>query len=100
MFTKRAEDCAQPQSPGSFASGSTGNDDAWIIVRPVDGCVPTDMVTAVVRAPTQVVDELLSGIGRGGRIVLIGLARVGDNSIARLRMTHVHSINGVPLRSS
>ena len=23
MFTKRAEDCAQPQSPGSFASGST-----------------------------------------------------------------------------
>ncbi len=22
MFTKRAEDCAQPQSPGSFASGS------------------------------------------------------------------------------
>ena len=24
MFTKRAEDCAQPQSPGSFASGSEG----------------------------------------------------------------------------
>ena len=25
MFTKRAEDCAQPQSPGSFASGSPFN---------------------------------------------------------------------------
>ena len=79
---------------------TTGEDDAWIVVRPVDGLPKHLMATATVRKPTPEIDELLKGIGRKGRITLVGTAYPSTGEIAKLRMTDVRTINGVPVHAS
>ena len=73
---------------------TTGNDDAWIVVRPVDGRNKGDFATATIRRPTAEIDKLLEGIGENGRITLIGMANTSKDGIARLRMNEVRTING------
>ena len=79
---------------------TTGENDAWIVVRPVDGLPHHDMATATIRIPAPEVDQLLDRIGRNGRITLVGMASTSRDGIARLRMTEVHSINGAPVAST
>ena len=74
---------------------TTGEDDAWIVVRPVDDLPKHHMATATVRKPTAEIDELLEEIGRTGRITLVGMACPNTGEIAKLRMTDVRTINGV-----
>ena len=75
---------------------TTDTDDAWIVVRPVDGLRAHQMATATVRKPTAEIDQLLESIGRNGRITLVGMASPSRDGIARLRMTDVRTINGTP----
>ena len=79
---------------------TTGENDAWIVVRPVDGLPHHDMATATIRIPTPEVDQLLERTGRNGRITLVGMASTSRDGIARLRMTEVHSINGAPVAAT
>ena len=74
---------------------TTGEDDAWIAVRPVDGLDRNDFAAAIIRKPTAEIDRLLEGIGRNGRITLVGMASTSSDGIAKLRMTGVRTINGV-----
>jgi len=74
---------------------TTGDDDAWIVVRPVDGLPKHHMATATIRKPTAEIDLLLKGIGRDGHITLVGMAGPTTGEIAKLRMTDVRTINGV-----
>ena len=74
---------------------TTGENDAWIVVRPVDGLPRHHMATATIRKPTAEIDELLEEIGRTGRITLVGMASTNKDGIAVLRMNTVHTINGV-----
>ena len=76
---------------------TTGEDDAWIVVRPVDGLPKHCMATATIRKPTVEIDLLLEGIGRNGPITLVGMASTSSDGIARLRMNEVHTINGTPV---
>lgn len=76
---------------------TTGDNDAWIVVRPVDGLPHTDMATATIRKPAPRIDRLLEGIGRNGRITLVGMANTASDGIARLRMSEVRTINGTPV---
>ena len=46
---------------------TTGEDDAWIVVRPVDGLGSNDLATATIRKPTPEIDKLLEDIGEHGR---------------------------------
>ncbi|MCY4122791.1 MAG: hypothetical protein OXG72_17930, partial [Acidobacteria bacterium] len=78
---------------------TTGENDAWIVVRPVDGLPEHNMATATIRKPTAEIDQLLEGIGRDGRITLVGMAAPGTDGIARLRMTSVRTFNGPPIDS-
>ena len=71
-----------------------GENDAWIVVRPVDGLRTHKMATATIRNPTPELDELLERIGRNGRITLVGMASTNTDAIARLRMTEVRTVNG------
>ena len=77
---------------------TTGDDDAWIVVRPVDSLSPGDFAAATIRSPTAEVDRLLQGIGRNGRITLLETASASRDGIARLRMTDVRTINGTQVR--
>ncbi len=79
---------------------TTGENDAWIVVRPVDGLDNHEMATATVRKPAPEVDQLLERIGRNGPITLIGIASTKTDGIALLRMTEVHSINGTPVAAT
>ena len=74
-----------------------GGNDAWIVVRPVDGLRMHEMATATIRNPTREIDELLERIGPNGRITLIGMASTNTDEIARLRMTEVRTVNGTPV---
>ena len=74
-----------------------GENDAWIVVRPVDGLRTHEMATATIRNPTPELDELLERIGRNGQITLIGMASTNTDAIARLRMTEIRTINGTPV---
>ena len=74
-----------------------GEDDAWIVVRPVNGLPTHEMATATIRKPRAEIDELLERIGRKGRITLVGMANTSSDGIARLRMHEVHTINGTPV---
>ena len=78
---------------------TTGENDAWIVVRPVDGLPEHHMATATVRNPTAEIDQLLEGIGRNGRITLVGMVGPTRDGIAKLRMTDVRRINGTPIDS-
>ena len=60
MFTKRAEDCAQPQSPGSFASGSEVNFIEWILV--IVACAVMWIVWRVTRLPRVMPGRIGFGI--------------------------------------
>ncbi len=79
---------------------TTGDDDAWIVIRPVDGLPGHNMATATIRKPAPEVDQLLERIGRNGPITLIGIASTKTDGIALLRMTEVHSINGTPVAAT
>ena len=79
---------------------TTGDDDAWIVIRPVDGLPGHNMATATIRNPAPEVDQLLKRIGRNGRITLIGIASTKTDGIAHLRLTEVHSINGTPVAAT
>lgn len=76
---------------------TTGENDAWIVVRPVDGIPSHEMATATIRNPTPEADRLLEAIGRNGRITLVGMASTSGDGIARLRMTEVRTINNTPV---
>lgn len=79
---------------------TTGENDAWIVVRPVDGLPKHHMATATVRKPTAEIDELLERIGRSGRITLVGTAGPSRDGISKLRMSEVRTINGVEVNAS
>jgi hypothetical protein len=73
---------------------TTGENDALIIVRPVDGLGEHEMATATIRKPAPETDRLLERIGRNGRITLVGMASTGSDSLARVVMREVRTING------
>ena len=70
-----------------------GENDAWIVVRPVDGLRTHEMATATIRKPAPEIDKLLEEIGPNGRITLVGMASTSRDGIAKLRMTGVRTIN-------
>ncbi|MYD84705.1 MAG: hypothetical protein F4137_02470 [Acidobacteria bacterium] len=72
-----------------------GND-AWIVVRPVDGLDDYVLATGTIPEPTPEIDSLLERIGPNGRIELIGMAVATKDEIAKLRMVEVHTVNGTP----
>ena len=79
---------------------TTGEDDAWIVVRPVDGLNEHEMATATINKPTPEIDRLLEEIGRNGRITLVGIANTGRDGTARVRMTDVHTLNGTAVAAA
>ena len=70
--------------------------DAWIVVRPVDGLPDYIMATATIASPRTEIDEALERAGRHGRITLVGMAVATTDQIAKLRMTEVQTVNGIP----
>ena len=76
---------------------TTGEDDAWIVIRPVDGLGMNDFAAATIRKPAPEIDKLLEEIGEHGRITLVGMASTSRDGIAKLRMTGVRTINGTPV---
>ena len=76
---------------------TTGEEDAWIVVRPVDGLGRNDFAAATIRKPAPEIDKLLEEIGEHGRITLVGMASTSRDGIAKLRMTGVRTINGTPV---
>lgn len=71
------------------------SNDAWIVVRPVDGLPEHVMGTATIPDPRPEIDKILEKAGQGGRIALVGVAVASTDEIAKLRMTSVHTVNGV-----
>ena len=74
---------------------TTGEDDAWIVVRPVDALGRNDFAAETIRKPTAEIDQLLETIDEHGRITLVGMAHTNRDQIAKLRMTDVRTINGI-----
>ena len=65
-----------------------------IIVRSVRGLADSDICSATIEQPSAGADECLTRIGRGGRITLTGRATVSPETISRVRMHRVDTING------
>ena len=70
--------------------------DAWLVVRPVDGLADHIMATATIPNPRVEIDEALENAGRDGRITLVGISVASSDRIPKLRMTEVHTVNGIP----
>lgn len=76
--------------------GTIDSNNAWVIVRPIDGLADHVMATATIPDPRPEIDSLLERIGPNGRIQLIGIAVATQDRIAKLQMTEVHTVNGTP----
>ncbi len=75
---------------------TAGKNDAWIVVRPVDGLNPHKMATATIANPAPEIDQLPEGIGHGGRITLVGMANTTTGPLPDVCMSEVLTINGTP----
>ena len=73
---------------------TTPDGGAWIVIRPVKGLGGHNFASATIAKPSTEVDRLLEDIGKGGEITLVGLATAGKDTITRVRMHEVHTING------
>ena len=73
---------------------TTPENGAWIVVRPVDGLKVGQFASAMVHNPTPEVDRMLEGIGKDGRITLLGMASADSADLSCVRMNEVHAING------
>ena len=77
MFTKRAEDCAQPQSPGSFASGSI-----VLSLFGAAGWIITRMDTRIDRLDTRIDTLAVEIATMRGQLDFLARIQLGDQPAA------------------
>ena len=67
------------------------------MVRGVRGLADNDICSATIEQPSAGTDECLARNGRGGRITRTGRATASPETVSRVRMHRVDTINGRPL---
>ena len=81
---------------GTLEDVSTIPDDMiWLAIRNVDGLQRNDLVTATMPTPGAHIDRLLKDIGPAGKITIVAVATCLPDTIAKLRLTRIETINEI-----